>query len=332
MFRNKEIRLLLLSMGVITIIATIGSYFISQEVSIFVFFTCVLFMSTAILFSYWRYREIEKLSVYLRKISKGNFQLDVRDNNEGELSILKNEIYKVTNMLSEQGAYLQKDKEHLTNAISDISHQLKTPLTSMKMMVDLLSNDELPDEKRLEFTYTIRMQLERIKWLVSSLLKLSKIDAGTVHFKREIILVHELIETAVETLLIPLEIKDQTLSVHGNKDVHYIGDFNWTVEAMINLLKNSVEHTAEGGKINVSFSENALYTEMVISDNGRGIPKEDLPYIFKRFYKGKSTDEDSVGIGLALAYSIVAEQDGDIKVESDGETGTTFTVKFYKRG
>ena len=170
-----------------------------------------------------------------------------------------------------------------------------------------------------------------MEWLVSSLLKLSKIDAGTITFKKEKVSVDHLVQTAVEPLLIPMDIKMQNLDVKGDEQTAFIGDFNWTVEALINILKNCVEHTSEGGEISITFSENALFTEITISDNGKGIPKEDLPYIFKRFYKGKNASDDSVGIGLAMAYSIITSQQGDIEVKSQPGVGTTFTIKFYKQ-
>lgn len=331
MFRNKEVRLFIGGMSILTIVAVLVSYFHSPHIALIVGLVGILSISLAYFFSLWRYREIEQLSTYLRKISNGDFYLDVRDNDEGELSILKNEIYKVTNILAEHKALLQADKKHLTDAISDISHQLKTPLTSMKMTVDFLRVDQLSDEKRFEFTYTMKVQVERIEWLVAALLKLSKIDAGTARFNKERIVVKSLIQQAAEALVVPMDIKEQFLSIEGKEDVHFIGDFNWTVEAIVNLLKNGVEHTPNGGRINVHFKENALYTEIIIADSGSGIPKEDVPYIFKRFYKGKNATEDSVGIGLALAYSIVTEQNGDIHVKSDSKNGTTFAVKFYKQ-
>ena len=267
----------------------------------------------------WRYREIEKLSGYLRQISGGDYSLDVRDNQEGELSILKNDIYKVTIMLSEQSSLLRQDKIQLTDAISDISHQLKTPLTSMMVMADLLRDEHLPETKRTEFTRNIRIQLERIDWLVSSLLKLSKIDAGTVSFKKDELAVGKLIQKSLESVLIPMDIKEQTVSIEGENTVSFIGDLNWTVEALINILKNCVEHTKPGGKIAITYSENALFTEILIADNGKGISKEDLPSIFHRFYKGKNAGEDSIGIGLAMAHSIITSQNGAIDVKSEKE-------------
>ena len=305
--------------------------FISSSAATVVLGVSILLISTTLIFTKWRYREIEKLSDYLQKISSGDFQLDVRDNYEGELSILKSQIYKVTKMLSEQGAVLHEDKAKLTNAISDISHQLKTPLTSMMVMGELLRDKSLDDEQRAKFTRNLQVQLERMEWLVSSLLKLSKIDAGTITFKKEKVSVDLLVQTAIEPLLIPMDIKMQNLNIKGDEQSAFIGDFNWTAEALINILKNCVEHTPEGGEISITFSENVLFTEITISDNGKGIPKEDLPYIFKRFYKGKNASDDSVGIGLAMAYSFITSQQGDIEVKSQPGVGTTFTIKFYKQ-
>ena len=303
----------------------------NATVAILVASLSFLFILSTIIFTKWRYRELEKLSIYLRRIAGGDFKLDVRDNDEGELSILKNEIYKVTKMLAEHGEQLTKDKENLTDAISDISHQIKTPLTSMTIMVDLLRDKHLADEQRIKFTRNLQVQLERMDWLVTSLLKLSKIDAGTIQFKKEKIKVKSLVEKAVEPLLIPMDIKMHTLQIKGDDEATFLGDFNWTMEALINIIKNCVEHTPEGGEISIDFSENPLYTEIIISDNGKGIPREDLPYIFKRFYKGKTASEDSVGIGLAMAHSIVSSQQGDIEVKSESGVGTTFSIKFYKQ-
>ncbi|GIP03360.1 MULTISPECIES: HAMP domain-containing sensor histidine kinase [Paenibacillus] len=331
MLRNREIKMLLFVMGSISLAAIVAALMISPAAAVLVFFLSILLIGGSLLFTKWRYREIEKLSVYLREISSGNDTLDVRDNTEGELSILKNDIYKVTRMLSEHRSLLQRDKLQLTDAISDISHQLKTPLTSMTVMADLLSAPDLPPAKRTEFTHHIRIQLERIDWLVSSLLKLSKMDAKTIPFKKDRIPMKNLIQKALEPVMIPMDIKGQTVSIAGDDDVSFVGDFNWTAEAVINILKNGVEHTPEGGAIAISFSENALYTEIVIADNGKGIPKEELPYIFKRFYKGKNASEGSIGIGLAMAQSIIASQNGVIDVTSDSEKGTQFRIKFYKQ-
>ncbi|MDQ0971372.1 signal transduction histidine kinase [Neobacillus niacini] len=332
MLRNREIQILLLLLFSISIIGfAVAALFVSMLAASLVLVASILLITTMLIFTKWRYREIQKLSVYLKQISSGNYQLDVRDNSEGELSLLKSDIFKVTRILTEQGAVLHEDKAKLTNAISDISHQLKTPLTSMIVMADLLGDKRLEDGKRAEFTRNLQIQLERMEWLVSSLLKLSKIDAGTITFKKEKVLIAPLIQAAVEPILIPMDIKMQRLKVSGDEHAAFIGDFKWTTEALLNIIKNGVEHSEEGGEISIHFSENALFTEITIRDNGKGIAKEDLPYIFKRFYKGKHAGDDSVGIGLAMAYSIITSQQGDIEVNSHPGAGTTFEIKFYKQ-
>lgn len=332
MLRNREIQLFLLLQLLISVAATvITAIFFPIQAALILFITAAALMLVSFYFTKWRYREIEKLSSYLRKITNGDYSLDIRDNAEGELSILKNDIFKVTLMLSEQSSYLQQDKVRLTDAISDISHQLKTPLTSMVVMADLLSNPNLDPAKRKEFTHNIQVQLERIEWLVSSLLKIAKIDADIVQFKKEKVPASILVQHALQSVLIPMDIKQLSLEISGDETVTFQVDLNWTVEALINILKNCIEHTDEGGAISISFTENALYTELTIEDTGKGIAKEDLPYIFKRFYKGKNAGEESVGIGLALSYSIIKNQQGNIEVKSEIGKGTTFRIKFYKQ-
>lgn len=332
MLRNREFRVFMMAAVGVVVLATItAALLFPPMVVVFLLGIEIILVASFVILTIWRYREIERLSGYLRRIGSGEYSLDVRDNREGELSILKNEIYKVTLMLSEQSSLLQQDKIKLTDAISDISHQLKTPLTSMMVMADLLSDAKLDDSRRREFTHNIQVQLERIEWLVTSLLKLSKIDAGTVTFKKEKVLVRQLIDKATGPLLIPMDIKEQTLKINGDEASAFLGDYNWTAEAIVNILKNCVEHTDEGGEIAIIFSENPLFTEIIISDNGKGIAKEDLPYIFKRFYKGKNAGEDSVGIGLAMAHSIISGQQGDLKAISEVGKGTRFHIKFYKQ-
>ena len=332
MLRNREIQVLLIILTSICMTSTVlAIFFFSLPVALYIFLTTTIFVIVFFYFTKWRYREIEKLSNYLRKITNGDYNLDIRDNVEGELSILKNDIYKVTLMLSEQSSYLQQDKVRLTNAISDISHQLKTPLTSMMVMADLLGHPNLDVAKRKEFTHNIQAQLERIEWLVTSLLKLAKIDADIVQFKKDIVPANVLVQKAVQSVLIPMDIKQVSLEISGDNDVSFLVDLNWTSEALINILKNCIEHTDEGGSISISFVENTLYTELKIQDSGKGILIEDLPYIFKRFYKGKNAGEESVGIGLALSYSIIKSQQGDIEVKSEIGEGTTFLIKFYKQ-
>jgi signal transduction histidine kinase len=273
--------------------------------------------------------KVAGLSAYLRQIEAGDYALDVRDNGEGSFSLLKNDLYKVTVRLREQAELLQKDKTALSNLIADISHQIKTPLTSLGVLADLLAEDP-PEEDRRAFVERLRAQLGRIQWLVAALLKLARLDAGTAAFKSGPVNVRRLIERALEPLQIPLEIKNQRLEVHGDDGASFTGDLNWSAEALTNVVKNCVEHTPEGGKIEISYGANALYAEIIVSDDGEGIASRDMPNIFNRFYRGENTGENSVGIGLALAKAIFNAQGGDISVRSQPGVGTSFAIRVFR--
>jgi signal transduction histidine kinase len=272
--------------------------------------------------------QVAGLSAYLRRIDAGDYALDVRDNGESSFSLLKNDLYKITVRLREQAELLQKDKTALSNLISDVSHQIKTPLTSLGVLADLLAEDP-PEADRRAFVERLRAQLGRIQWLVATLLKLARLDAGTAAFKSEPVDMRRLIERALEPLQIPLEIKNQRLEVHGDDDASFTGDLNWSAEALTNVVKNCIEHTPEGGTIEISYGANALYTEIIVSDDGEGIASRDLPTIFNRFYRGENAGENSVGIGLALAKAIFNAQGGDISVRSQPGVGTSFNIRVF---
>lgn len=328
LLRNRETNIFI---AVILLLAAAGTavcFIISVPAGIAAGITFSLIIISVLFFTRWRYKQIENLNEYLKRINSGDYALDVRDNLEGELSILKSELYKVTVMLRQQNDTLTREKSKLSDAISDISHQLKTPLTSMFMMTDLLCTSSLPDEKRVEFTRRMRAQLERLQWLVTSLLKLAKLDARTVKFNPCAASFKELAQMALEPLLIPIELKDQSIVIDDN-DSRVICDKSWTIEALINILKNCVEHTPEHGSICVSCSDNPLYTQINIRDSGPGIDEADLPHIFKRFYRGKNAADDSIGIGLSMSSAIIQEQGGTIDARNRTE-GSEFIIRFFK--
>lgn len=300
----------------------------------------ILLICTFLIYTVRRYREIRKLSAYLTRIQNIKdvkstediySYLSLENYREGEISILKTEVYKVTKMLIEQKEKLIEDKIFLSDSLADISHQLKTPLTSLSVMADLIGNVNLSEEKRYEFIKNIHMQLNRIEWLVSTLLKMSKLDAGTVVLNPTEVNARELVLDAFNHLLIPMELKGQTLEISKNQDIICQCDKNWTMEAIANIGKNAMEHTGQGGYISVDFGENSIYSYIIIRDNGSGIASEDLPNIFKRFYKGKNSSKDSVGIGLAFAKQIISLENGIIEVSSKCNEGTEFCIKFYKK-
>lgn len=277
-----------------------------------------------------REKKYAKIIKYIEEVNRKNYDLKIEENSEDELSHLSNELYKITVMLKEQAEESIKDKKSLQTSIEDISHQLKTPLTSMSIMLDNIRENPNMDEKtRQTFIYEISRQIDWIKWLVISLLKLAKLDSNTAVFIKKEINVEELIQDVVKNLAIPLEIKGQNLIIKGTK-AKFIGDYNWQLEALTNIVKNCIEHTPENKKIFIDFEENNFYTKIVIRDEGIGIAKEDVKHIFERFYKGKNSSENSVGIGLALAKTIIEKDNGYITCNSKVGEGTTFEIKYMK--
>ncbi len=260
-----------------------------------------------------------------------NYQLDIDDNSEDELSNLKNELYKITIMLKEESENSKKDKENLKISVQDISHQLKTPLTSISIMLDNIKENPNMDEKiKQKFIFEISKQIEWINWLVISMLKLSKLDANVVEFNSDKININQLMSDIIKNLEIPIEIRNQNIIINGTRENFFIGDYKWQQEAITNIIKNCIEHNKDNGNIFINHEENNLYTKISIRDEGEGISKEDLRHIFERFYKGKNSSENSVGIGLALAKSIIEKDNGMITCKSEIGNGTEFVIKYMK--
>ena len=276
------------------------------------------------------YNDIKDMTDYVYHSSEGrNFEMKKR-NQEGQIGLLKTELLKMTNILKEKVDLLNKEKIFLNDTISDISHQLKTPMTSLIILNDLMYG-EISKETKHEFLNKIKSQLTRMEWLIKSMLKLSKIEAKVIDFNKEKVNVKELITRAIQPSLILIELKNINISISGEEDITYIGDINWSTEALVNVIKNCVEHTPTGGNLDIKYEQNPLYLEIIIKDDGEGIDKKDLPHIFKRFYKGKSNSkEDSIGIGLAMTKSIIESQNGDIYVKSEKNKGTEFHIVIHK--
>ena len=292
-------------------------------------FICyMLFMLLIILYKKSQDKKINEISNYMNSVLNGNYSLDIRSYEEGRLSILKNDIYKITVKLKEQTDMAINEKNNLEMILSDISHQIKTPLTSMYVINDLLKSDKLSKKEKIEFLNKNESQLKRIEWLVTSLLKLSRLDNGFVKLKKEKVEVAKLIDNCLNPLLIPIELKNQNV-VKQIDNFEIDIDFNWFSEAIINILKNAHEHTNAFGTIKVETSDNSMYSSIIISDNGTGISKQDLPHIFERFYKGDNQKE-SIGIGLNMAKKIIDLSGGEINVLSTPSEGTTFIIKIYK--
>lgn len=278
-----------------------------------------------ILFIINNYRKIKKIDKYMNDVLNGNYKINIKDYLEGDISNLKNDIYKMTVLLREQSELLLSEKKYLEELLEDISHQIKTPLTSMHLINDVLEKEK--DEKlRKEFLIKNKNQLLRLEWLITSLLKISRLDNGSIKFKYENVKISSLISKAIEPINEMIEVNNIKLKLNiKNTDIYV--DFNWTKEAILNIIKNALEHTKD--EIIISSSVNPLYTDIKITDNGCGITKKDLPHIFERFYKGDH-NKDSIGIGLNMSKKIIEQENGIIEVQTKEGKGTTFILKFYK--
>lgn len=276
-------------------------------------------------------KKINEITKYIEEINRGNYKLNIEENTEDELSILKNELYKITIMLKEVAENSQKDKTTLKDSLSDISHQIKTPITSILIMLDnILSDENMPEDIKKDFIKDIKREIINIKFLVESILKLSKIDSNSIKFIKKEVFIKDIINEAVKNVSMLSELKNIEIIVSGDDSIKTICDLKWQVEAITNILKNCIEHSYENRKIYINYNQNNMYTELKIEDNGTGIDAKDLPHIFERFYKGKNSSKDSVGIGLALAKSIIEASNGLIDVKSKKDEGTIFEIKYFK--
>ena len=329
MLKNKDFRrVLVLGSAVTVIFAACGFIFAKAAAGALILVTGAILIA---LFSHYtkeRYAAIEALNDYLTGVLAGRESPHPDDQEEGELSILRSNIYKAAGTLTHQKDLLAGDKKRLAAAIADISHQLKTPLTSMMVMNDLLVGEEDPDRQK-DFLKTQSDQLDRMNWLIQTLLKLSKIDAGVVTMKQEKISARDLIAAAIKPFEIQMELMEMKTSAACD-DLPLMCDINWTIEALQNIIKNCYEHMAAGGVLKIETEDTNLFSRIKITDSGCGISEADLPHIFERFYKGKNAGKDSVGIGLALSKAVMESQRGDILVKSEEGVGTEFDVRFYK--
>ena len=290
-------------------------------ISLFVvIFICVIYYMVK------QNKKLSKLNNYTEEVLNNNYMLDIRDNDEGNISKLKNKIYDMTVMLKEKNFLLEQDKIKIEKMIADISHQIKTPLTSLNILTELLY-EEKDIKKKEEFLDDMVKELNKIEWLVKNILNIAKIDSKTLILKREKVNVKELLNKSKTTFNAILELMNVSLVIDGKNDVYFVVDKKWTEEAINNLIKNAIEHKAKN--INITFEKNNVYTVLVIKDDGEGIEEEDLPHIFERFYKAKNSKSESMGLGLAFVNSIITNENGSIRVKSKKGKGTKFIIKIY---
>ena len=249
---------------------------------------------------------------------------------EGELSVLSAEIHKMTIRLREQNAELKKEKQFAKEALEDISHQLRTPLTSVMMILGLMRSSELSETERVEYLRDLYELLARMKWLIETMLSLSRIEADAVRFAKNSVSCRKLIEQSVDTVSVAAELKGVDIRTEIDGEPEFIGDLHYTSEAIVNLLKNAIEHTPEGGTITVTATGSNISSNITISDTGEGIPEKELPYIFERFYRSSEYSKNGFGIGLAFAKKVINAQDGSLKASNHKPHGAVFAIHFYK--
>ena len=284
------------------------------------------------------------------KISRGNYELEINDNSEDELSSLKNSLYKIMVYMKEQADSARIKKVMLAQSVSDISHQLKTPLTSTQILLDNLNdNPDMDYATRKKFIYEALNQVNGMSWMIVTMLKLSRIDAGVVEFNNENISINKIVEEAVGNLEVIAEIKAVSIDIYvhnpntdnihkgsdnkdnklNKSDIHIKGDYNWNREALQNIIKNAIEHSRHKGTVKINITDNDVYTAVYITNRGDKLSDQRQKQIFERYYSEAKYEDNSMGIGLPLAKAVIEKQGGYISVESDDEK-TTFIVKYIK--
>ncbi|RPK31398.1 HAMP domain-containing sensor histidine kinase [Paenibacillus xylanexedens] len=296
----------------------------------------LLFSIPFLLLLGWEYRKIfEKIRTITfaaEQVVEHQFGQPLPENDDGDFGALGRNFNAMAERLHNSLRQLKQEKTFLRNLLSDISHQLKTPLASLIVFNEnLLDNPHMKQEMRTKFLDRSHQQLERMEWLIISLLKLARVEAGAITFQLERVRLREVMDHAVHSLRMLTDQKRQTIHIYGGEDMYLFTDEEWLTEALINLIKNALEHTPLGGRIEIIIEENSVFQTVIIRDQGEGISQADLPHIFKRFYRGKNvTKPQSIGIGLSLSKSIIEEQGGMITVESQLGKGTEFRISFSK--
>lgn len=329
MLRNKEIRQFGYGFCLLTVIGAIIGFCIHPAAGSLVLTLAAAFGILFFGFTRARYRKIAEISEQIDLVLHYGERMDISEEEEGELSILRSEITKMTLRIREQNDALKREKKYLADSLADIAHQLRTPLTSANLVLSLLENDPEKEERK-KLLRECEELFAQMEWLLTSLLKLSRLDAGIVVFKRENIDVRSLVESAVSPLLIPMELHDISLEKNVPADIRTRGDALWLSEAIRNILKNCMESVGDGGKIEISCNDTLLYTEITVHDSGVGFEKEELHHIFDRFYRGKKENASGYGIGLALSKTIIIGQGGTLAAKNHPEGGAVFTIRFQK--
>jgi len=299
----------------------------SQFVMLFLW-TLLLFLGT-MLFLYRRERLYRKSENIIKDYIDGNYTVHLPQSNEGNIYQLLASVDQLATMLQAKNNTEQKTKEFLKNTISDISHQLKTPLSALMMYQEIIENEPDNPETVKEFSFKIGTALKRIEQLIQSMLKITRIDAGSIYFEKSNYSIPDILSHAISELTTRANNEKKEIVINGDLEQMLYCDIEWTGEAIGNIVKNALDHTDAGGKITISWERTPAMIRIFITDNGHGIAQEDIHHIFKRFYRSKNTsDSQGIGLGLPLAKAVVEGQGGILSVQSERLQGTTFKLSF----
>ncbi|WP_195266948.1 HAMP domain-containing sensor histidine kinase [Eubacterium sp. 1001713B170207_170306_E7] len=329
MLRNKAFKRFAMLFLAMAVIFTALGFWISRAAGILSLVSAAAFGAAFFIHTRARYKSIAAISDQIDLVLHNYDRLDIEELEEGELSILYSEVKKMTLRIREQNEALKKEKTHLADSLADIAHQLRTPLTSMNLLLSLMANSSDEDERKA-FVRETEELLMRMDWLLTSLLKLSRLDAGVVVFQSQPVDVQSLVRGALRPLQIPMELRGVEVETAAPKGAEICGDAGWLSEALQNILKNCMESAGQNGKIEITVKDNALFTEIAVHDSGPGFKKAEIPRLFDRFYRGKSTSASGYGIGLALCKMIVTGQGGTITAKNHPQGGAVFTLRFPK--
>lgn len=329
MLRNKEYRRFAVCFFVTAGVFAAAGFLTNSLAGLLVLLSSAALGILFYVFTRARYRSIAEISEQIDMVLHNADYLFISESEEGELSILRSEITKMTLRIREQNAALKKEKENLADSLADIAHQLRTPLTSVNLILSLLENNPEETERR-ELLQETEELLAKMDWLITSLLKLSRLDAGIVVFRSGPVDVRGLVDTALRPLLIPMELHNIALRADVPEGIEIQGDSDWLAEAIRNILKNCMESAGDQGRIEIACEDNLLYTELTIRDNGAGFEEKELRSLFDRFYRGKNSRAAGYGIGLALCRTIITRQGGTVTAENHPQGGAVFIIRFPK--
>lgn len=334
---NKKVKQLFIQISLVVLFFGLALLWISQLQTlnrVFYIFICVFFLGIVILRLFYRYfqeqykiMESAILQITEYKLGKSDARIECDD--EGELYRLFHEVNSLVAILNAHIENEKHQKVFLKNTLSDISHQLKTPLTALGIYNAIIQGEVEKTSDIYLFTKLSEQELDRIDILVQNLLKITKLDAGMIILERTLENVYNMMQNVKKQFLFLAEQENKDIKLHGEHDILVVCDRNWLIEAISNLVKNALDHTKDGDVILIEWRELPSAIQIVIKDNGIGIHPEDMPHIFKRFYRSRfSKDTNGIGLGLPLAKAIIEAHNGMIEVDSELNVGTSFVITF----